>query len=172
MYVRLVKPSVEYREEYLEMLAEWQETGEQMIPWVLNEDPSDFEAMVAKFEDQSNGFGLQEGHVPASTFWLVRDDGKVLGAANIRHYLNKDLEYRGGHIGQGIRPSERRKGYGTEMLRLALEVARNKGITAVLVTCDVDNIASAQTILKNGGELDSEGENERGPFQRYWIQLE
>ncbi len=151
------------------MISEWKDTGEKMIPGVLTYDPSDFKALITKLDNESKGIGLREGHVPASTYWLVQDDNKVLGAVNIRHYLNEILQHHGGHIGQGIRPTERGKGYGTKMLGMALEIALKMGITAVLVTCDKKNIASARTIVKNGGILEAEDVEEGVPFQQYWI---
>ena len=79
----------------------------------------------------------------------------------------------GGHIGYGVRPSERRKGYATLMLRLVLDKARAMGIERVLITCDKDNLASARVIQKNGGVLDSESYSEQAKrvTQRYWIEL-
>ncbi|MBR2176691.1 MAG: GNAT family N-acetyltransferase, partial [Clostridia bacterium] len=94
------------------------------------------------------------------------------GAVNIRHYLNDYLLKEGGHIGDGIRPSERRKGYATEMVRLALIECKKLGIDRVLMVCDKDNIGSAKSILKNGGVLEDEFLNEYGDIeQRYWIDL-
>jgi len=58
----------------------------------------------------------------------------------------------GGHIGYGIRPSERQKGYATTGLQLALEEARKRGLDQVLLTCGVDNLASRRVILANGGQ--------------------
>jgi len=154
---------------YLDMIEEWNQSGEKKVPWVLNEDTTDFKAMVSRFEDYSRGIGIKEGFVPHSTYWLVRDDNKVLGAINIRHELNDYLKNIGGHIGYGIRPSERRKGYAKVMLRLALEIVRGMDIVRVLITCDKENIASARTIIGNGGILDSEGIDNEVVFQRYWI---
>ena len=68
----------------------------------------------------------------------------------IRHYLNENLRQGGGHIGYGIRFSEWKKGYGTLMLRLALEKAKNIGITTALITCDDDNYGSAKVMENNG----------------------
>ena len=112
--------------------------------------------------------------VPDSVFFLLDTDrNRLLGAVNIRHYLNDSLLFSGGHIGDGIRPSERQKGYGTEIIRLALVECKKLGINKVLMTCDKDNIASAKTIIKNGGVLESEFVNEEGEIeQRYWINLE
>ena len=170
--LNLIAPTVEYRAEYLEMIAEWKQAGENFAPWVLNEDASDFEAIVRRFEGYSRGTGIREGAVPHSTFWLVRDDRKVLGAVNIRHYLNDALRFSGGHIGYGVRPGERRKGYATEMLSQALVIACGLGIARAMLTCDKDNIASARTILRNGGVLDSEDVGKDGRlFQRYWIEM-
>ena len=96
--------------------------------------------------------------------------GRIIGTIAVRHYLNDSLLKSGGHIGYGIRPSERRKGYGTIMLSLALEKCREFGIEKALVTCDKDNIASAKTAKRNGGVLENEIIEESGNIvQRYWI---
>jgi len=58
-----------------------------------------------------------------------------------------------GHSGYGIRPSERRKGYASAMLALALPFVKEYGINPVVISCDKDNIGSAKTVLKNGGQL-------------------
>ena len=78
----------------------------------------------------------------------------------------------GGHIGDGIRPSERRKGYATQMVGLALEECKRIGIKKVLMVCDKDNIGSAKSITKNGGILENEQKEDGKVEQRYWIDLE
>jgi len=85
--------------------------------------------------------------------------------------LNEQLLVVGGHIGYGIRPSERRKGNATKILSLALDKARELGIERALLTCDKDNIGSAQTIINNGGQLDSEDVVNDTEIQRYWINI-
>jgi predicted acetyltransferase len=86
--------------------------------------------------------------------------------------LNEDLLNSGGHIGYGIRPSERRKGYGAKMLALALEKCREFHIERALVTCDRDNIASAKTARKNGGVFENECiEGDGNIVRRYWIAI-
>ena len=94
-----------------------------------------------------------------------------MGAVNIRHKLNEELLYTGGHIGDGIRPSERRKGYATAMIALALEECRKLGIDKVLMCCNKDNIGSAKSIINNGGVLENEVEEDGHWEQRYWIEL-
>ena len=112
-----------------------------------------------------------DGYVNSTTFLAVIQV-KVVGMISIRHYLNDALLNKGGHIGYGVRPSERGKGYATKMLALALEESRTLGIDRVLVTCDKGNIGSAKTILKNGGVLENEITEEDGNVhQRYWIDV-
>lgn len=79
--------------------------------------------------------------------------------------------FSGGHIGDGIRPSERNKGLGTQMIALALQECQKLGIKKVLMCCDKENIASARTIIKNGGILENEVLDNGVWIQRYWIEL-
>ena len=107
--------------------------------------------------------------VPSTQYFAVAD-GKIVGCIQIRHRLNENLLIRGGHIGYSVRPTERRKGYAAEMLSLALEKCTHLGITKVLITCDKDNIASARTIMKNGGILENELTEKDGDIaRRFWI---
>ena len=111
--------------------------------------------------------------MPATLFLGVRkSDNKVIGTIQIRHKLNESLLKNGGHIGDGVRPSERRKGYATEMIRLALEECKKIGIDRVLMVCYKDNIGSRKSIINNGGVLENELPAEDGKIdQRYWISL-
>ena len=90
---------------------------------------------------------------------------------DIRHRLNDYLLNFGGHIGYSVRKSERQKGYATEMLNLALKECVNLGIKKVLITCDKNNVASAKTIINNGGKLENEIAKEDRITQRYYITL-
>lgn len=109
--------------------------------------------------------------VEADQFMLVDDASRrVLGMINFRHYLNDYLAEQGGHIGYGVRPSERQKGYGKEMLRLCLDRCRDFGLDRVLLTCDPSNEASRRTILANGGVFERRSDTDN-PVERYWIDL-
>ena len=174
MNVRLIKLTKEYYKELSEMIDEWKIDQEinhtNHSPWaIFKNDYHDFDYYLANLEHKEP----IDGKVPSSTFFLLDTERNILlGAVNIRHYLNDYLLKYGGHIGDGIRPSERGKGYGTEMIRLALIECKKLGINKVLMVCDKTNIGSAKSIIKNGGILENEFVDENGKIQqRYWIEL-
>jgi len=104
------------------------------------------------------------GYVPSTELWWVEGD-EFLGRIGIRHRLTPALLEMGGHIGYDVRPSARRRGHATAMLRAALVLARGLGIGPALVTCDVDNLGSRAVIERNGGVL----EDERAGKLRFWV---
>ncbi|ARZ63584.1 MULTISPECIES: GNAT family N-acetyltransferase [Bacillus cereus group] len=172
MNVSLLTPTTDLQEEYLDFYNEWKDSGETMIPWVITKDPSNFPAMVQELLDAHNGINLPESWVPDSTYWLVTDHNRIVGVVNIRHSLTEHLFNAGGHIGYGIRPSERRKGYATKLLALSLEKAKQLNITKALIVCDEVNTASEKTILHNGGLRDEDFIEEDGNVvRRFWIEL-
>lgn len=173
--LRLIKLSEEYKEQFFDMMREWSDSGEKIIPYSIRKyDYHDFDFYLDHLEvDEADAEDM--GLVPDYTFFLYDDSrDRLLGAVNIRKYLDERLMETDGHIGDGIRPSERKKGYGTEMVRLALEECRRMGIYKVLMTCDRSNVASAKTIMNNGGVLENElyVEEDDDPVQRYWIMLQ
>lgn len=171
MSVKLVKPKVELEHEYHDMINEWKSKEDKLVPWVLGYEASDFPALIERLENSSKGIGLKDDMVPHSTYWLVNEENRILGAVNIRHRLNDKLLRGAGHIGYGIRPSERRKGYASEALHQALEIVKDFGVDRALVVCHKTNIGSARTIQKNGGILENEVEIDGEIFQRYWIDI-
>lgn len=169
MKLSLVKLSEEYKRHLNEMMEEWYATGENIIPYVIRRnDYKDFEYYMDNLEVKEG----TENLVPDSTFFCLDEDRDIfVGAVNIRHYLNEALLRDGGHIGDGVRPSERRKGIATKMIGLALDECRKLGIDRVLMVCDKDNIGSAKSIINNGGVLENEIIDGEVIEQRYWIEL-
>jgi predicted acetyltransferase len=129
-----------------------------------------FADFIAVNEAKRRGEGLLEGRVP-STFLVAEVNGEIVGRSSIRHELNEWLHSYGGHIGYGVLPQFRRRGYAREILRQSLIIVRSYGVDRVLVTCDEDNIASRRTIEANGGVFDSHThlEGDAMPTRRYWI---
>ena len=167
--VRLVEPAADLEAAFRDMAAEWRASGVDRFAQAL----SDFAAYVQALEAQKDPDNLPPGWVLGSTFWLVTGDGRVVGTSRLRHWLVPHLELEGGHIGYDVRPSARGKGYGTALLALTLEKARELGLEDVLVTCDTDNVASARVIEKNGGRLVGQGISDESGKQvsRYRIGL-
>jgi predicted acetyltransferase len=129
-------------------------------------------AFIKLCADYEVGRCLPEGWVPQSTFWLMQNRERILGCSRLRHELTPFLSREGGHIGYDIRSSERGKGYGTLLLRLTLDKARELGIGEVLITADEANIASWKVIERNGGKReDGCFSGTGGPFRRYWVPI-
>lgn len=170
--VRLIEPVVELKSEFFAMVEEFEMKNKGIINGVGSIDKDDFENSVSRAKDHARGIGLPEEWVPCSTYWLFHK-GQIIGTCSLRHELNDFLRDFGGHIGYSIRPSQWGKGYGRQMLGLALEKARVLGIERVLVTCDDDNVASARVIEKNGGKLGDKIKTEYADYlvRRYWIDL-
>ena len=104
-------------------------------------------------------------------FAFRKSDNKLVGTINVRHPYESYIKIHG-HIGYGVRPSERKKGYATMMLKSALEYCKEIGLDKVLLTCDKSNVASAKTIIKCSGEFEEETIKQNGEIlQRYWISI-
>ncbi len=170
MKLKLVKAINKYRNQIVDMLDEWNNSGEEIIPYAICRlDYSDFDFYCNNLEVKDRSEGL----VPDSTFFCLDEERNiVVGAVNIGHYLNEALLLNGGHIGDGVRPSERRKGIATKMISLTLDECRKLGINKVLMVCDKGNIGSAKSIENNGGILENEVVVDGVVEQRYWIDLD
>ena len=130
----------------------------------------DFAKLVNRSHNQRLGIDLPEGKVPA-TFWVAEIDGQIAGRISIRHELNDFLANYGGHIGYMVRPSFRRRGVATEMLKRALAYCSSLGLTRVLLTCFDENHGSIKVIEAAGGTLDNTVSYEGKLLRRYWISI-
>lgn len=170
MKLKLVKLEPKYRHHLEEMMQEWYTTGEKIVPYAIRKnDYRNFDHYLQHLEIKEE----TDGRVPDNTFFCLDEErGIFVGAVNIRHYLTEVMLLNGGHIGDGVRPSERRKGIATQMIGLALEECRKLGIPRVLMVCDKENIGSAKSIQRNGGVLENEVIVDGVTEQRYWIELQ
>jgi predicted acetyltransferase len=166
--VYLVIPSMQQEQSYNEMIAEQEKTH----PGAIKNRGMDYASWLMDLEKYKNYETCPADLVPSDTFFLINKHNKIIGVITIRHYLNEQFSKVGGHIGYGVRPSERRKGYAKIMLKMALEKCRNMGMRQILITCDKDNIASSKTIIANGGIFENEFIEDNGNVvQRYWVQI-
>ncbi len=154
MTPRLTLPELKFEKSYRDYIVELGD--EERYPFPLDWDFDNFSQIVQKSKDFSEGHNIPDGFVPSTTFWLVEGD-TLVGVSNLRHTLNAKIRREGGHIGLGIRPSFRGKGYGAKLLKLTLQQARHLGISEIQIHCHKDNVASVRMIQSVACRLDSEG---------------
>ncbi|TPG19055.1 GNAT family N-acetyltransferase [Pedococcus bigeumensis] len=184
--VLLATPHARFHWTFLAAVDEFRANGEPAHDGVLNwpaegdfpglvftreglEDSAEFDRFVAnRVGDAEVGNPRPPGWTTA-TYWWLEDPDRVdefVGSISLRHHIDHPmLATVGGHVGYSVRPRARRRGFASDALRQVVPLAAARGIPRLLVTCDLDNVASARTIEANGGEL----EGELGGKRRYWI---
>ncbi|MRH87704.1 GNAT family N-acetyltransferase [Nocardia sp. SYP-A9097] len=167
----LAAPTTDLHASWLEAHAEWgpdmHEDGFGLLPTDEVDSPAGFEVWVARLTDEPD-HGNTSG-IRCRYRWIV-EGGKVLGGIALR-YGSGETVTRTGHIGFGIRPSARGCGVATWALGRMLDDARGLGMDRVLLVCAEENVASAKTIERHGGVLESIQDTELGPARRYWITI-
>jgi len=160
-------PRIEDKEIIFDYVEEHYKNGERSISASHGLTSSEFEEWVEKINrnallgDETYGRSLMQ---------LCFDRDRLVGFLSIRYDLPPELSNTIGDIGYGVRPTERNKGYATVMLKHALDVCREKGRSRVILGCFKDNIASAKTIIKNGGVLLFENDNyQKGRLSQYYV---
>lgn len=161
-------PNEKHRAAYEDMVRRWRNVEVPASPGKLfaGKNFDEFLSIVQREPTE-----LDPKKVPAHLFFLAdTENSKLLGAIQIRHHINHpNLIETGGHIGYGICPSERRKGYATRMLALAIPEARKIGLSRLLVTCKDANVGSWKVIESNGGVFERATVDEGQLARRYWI---
>lgn len=176
MTLHLAKPDLYFFDQYNDMMREWQDSGTQIAPWFLNEPFESLEAFaqfIRMLDDCENGI-LDKKYCSTTSYFVVNDEGRLIGATSLRHYLTIDGFNTWGHIGYGIRPSERRKGCATEILRMMLAEAKSRKLYKALIGAHSSNVGSCRVIEKCGSILENivPDPNEPEKFiNRYWIAL-
>lgn len=165
-------PDIRHEAEYIKMMERWEATGEKIAPQLLSRYSGrlgknvPYETWLAWCEDdRTTGAALSTG-VPCTLYFLVGDSGEILGSIVLNHGNTGR-----GHLHAGIAPWHRGKGYGSAMLKLALEKCRERGMERVEIVPYKGNAGAIQTILKNGGTLLEEFLDDGDPSLRYQILL-
>ena len=155
LYLKLI--DLEDKERVLDYIKELVASGSN-LDGLWYEDSENYEQMVENLKRHENYIykRYEQTETPCFQYLLIRKgDEKMVGAVSIRPYLTKSLdESYGGNIGYSIRPSERRKGFATIALKLAIEKCRQINPNGdIILGCYRDNIGSRKTIINNGGKL-------------------
>ena len=169
--LRLVEPAPIYKSAILAAVPEMHAIGE----WNVTPDAfaTRFDDMLREIAAAKDPATAPPGVLPFEDYWLM-DEDVWIGLLTLRPQINEQYLHSGGHIGYVIRPSKRRSGYGTAILRLGLEKARTRGLQRVLLTCDETNLGSRKIIEANGGQLENAVavEGQSALKLRYWINLD
>lgn len=174
--IKLVKPTKEYEKQAIEYKKEHFDNGEKILHACSKWDKiENYDEWLELLKNNSKKETVQDNYAVTTQFFGIRErDNKIVGMINIRHELANDfLRKYGGNIGYGIRPTERKKGYATQMLDQALKYCKEElKLEKVMIGCYKENEASKRTILNAGGILEKELETENGKItQVYWIKL-
>lgn len=171
MRYKLVMPSEKHEKEWIEYSKEYISFNPSLKPleYTLN---MNFNEWLKSIKDEMKGKNLKTGRVPSTKYFLINEEEKIIGGISIRHNIDNEYLFNyGGHIGYGIRPSERNKGYGKLILKLGLAKIKKIGIDRVLITCFDNNIYSKKIIEDNGGILENKIPLDSKLMCRYWIDL-
>ena len=163
------KQAIEYIKEHIKYNSEPAGVGG------LDDEYKNYEKWLEKLELMKNIETCPSDRCIGREYFLIREsDNRLVGMINLRWNLNEWMIKYGGHIGYGIRPTERRKGYNKINLYLCLLKAKEFGIDKVLLTANDNNLGSINTIKALGGilenKIESYKENE-DILGRYWIDV-
>ena len=132
------------------------------------------EALELSLKMKYKKYAKKYGRIQSKTFLLIRaNDNKIVGSINIRWNLSKEMLKFRGHIGYGIRPTERKKGYNKINLYLGLMKSYEMGLDKVMIACEANNIPSDRTLKALGGVLErSEIDPDDGLLTNvYWFDV-
>ncbi len=169
MDLTLKFPTIEDKEKWLVYVDEYSKENKEN-DFLNFTDKYNYELWLNNIIDEHNGV-VKEGRVAASVYFLMNGQ-TIVGHILIRHNLNAEvLKQYGGHIKCFIKPSERKKGYGSKAVSLILEKCKYLEINKVMLTSEKDNIAGNKIILKNNGVYDSEIfiKSKNKVYNIYWL---
>ena len=170
--IKLVVPTIELKDEALEYRQEHFDNGENIINGSeLFDKTESYEEWLQTVTNNANIKTVNPNWVLADTFFAIDEETKkIIGIIDFRHTLN-DFLVDFGHCGYSVRPSERNKGYATEMLKQIKDIARKAGLPELQLSVEKNNIPSIKTIQKNDGVYERTFEFEGEKADVYKIPL-
>lgn len=154
--IKLVKPTIEHKDKYIDMIREWQEYGGPYVPCIIDYDCNnpieklDYDAVLKVVDDYSKGniFDYDGDYFESSDFYFIFDDEDLIGMGEIRHNLKPLGMKTIGHIACGIRPSQRQKGYALKSTECIIEKLKEDGVKEAIICHYAENNISPKIIEK------------------------
>lgn len=170
---KLIRPTIEYQDEYLSALEEYHAEDRYLY--------QDIAALHTDFKTFIGELRIEKGYphqpyqdwvepVPETVVWLVKDDSYI-GTVDIRHRLNWHLEKWGGHVHFTIRPTMRGKGFGVKILKKAMPIINYLGVDNALITLKPEDTAAITIVESCGGKFEDEttASDKFPAMRRYWL---
>ena len=167
--IHLEQISLKHKDEIYKIKEEYDKNKEDYNGAFFIKEFDDYDKLIKNLDNYAKGIMDNPNYVPYTCYVAITNEGQIVGLGSLRHELNDYLKQFGGHIGYSVVPSERKKGYGTRILKLLLKEAKIKNITDILVTCSEDNIGSTKVIENNKGVLENKIEHDGKITCRYSI---
>ncbi len=156
----LAMPSEKYKKEAEDYINEFVLKGDDPDGFPVNESSAGtsvdrwFEWINGNegqpVEEGSNQEGEQSKGFNLTFFYVSEATGRIIGTVNVRQGDGWEEKY--GNIGFAVRPSEREKGLGTDMLNAAKSLCAFFGMESLTAVCGCDNEAAKALLLRCGFE--------------------
>jgi len=169
--IKLVDITEIDEKNFLEYINEWKENHEAIFPSVCEQNEKSYKDWIKQQFPLLNNETKSKDLVSSETFFLVEDNGYIIGAIDLRYDLTPEALKHEGHLSFGVRPAERRKGYAFIMLKQSLNTLRLNRVNKALITTNRENKAAKNTIKKIGGKLENSYEMKGNVIERYWVEL-
>lgn len=167
--IHLEKISLKHENQIIKAKEEYDSNFEDYNGAFFIKEYDNFRNLIRNLNNYSKGIMDNPSYVPYTCYVAFDENNKVIGFGSLRHELNEYLIKFGGHIGYSVIPSQRKKGYGSIILKLLLEEAKKMNINRVLVTCSEDNLGSLGVIKNNNGILENKIKNDNRITCRFWM---
>ena len=170
---KLIRPSIDYKDDYLEALKEYHDEGRYLYQDIARLT-HDFDGFIEELKTEK-GYPHQPYQdwvepVPETIVWLVKDK-KYIGTVDIRHRINWHLEKWGGHVHFNIRPSMRGLGYGMKILKKAIPIINYIGVDKALITINPEDKVGIRIVESCGAVFEDEtvATDCFPAMRRYWL---